>query len=217
MPEPCIQEEHVQEDILLDTSEEQGCIEDHLVEEQEAAPFSLTDSWAEFSHPPRYDTSDDDSFEQPILGTLLGSDPIYDDYASYSESNEDIDDILSTSEWEVSHQNVACVEDIHLIIDMLNKEHKQVENTSSYNSKVTILAQDQSDVKEEAPLSPSAHQGAHHHLHQPSSPFLGEERDQPITNFCKGDVEVEKEKTSSILLEGGVCLCPTNPRRGVAL
>ena len=33
VPEPCIQEEHVQEAIALDTSKEQGCIEDHLVEE----------------------------------------------------------------------------------------------------------------------------------------------------------------------------------------
>ena len=74
------------------------------------------------------------------MGTSLGSDPNYDDYTSYSESNEDIDDILSTFEWEVSHQNVSCVEDTHLIIDMLNKEHKKVANTSSYNSKITISA-----------------------------------------------------------------------------
>ena len=96
MPKPCIQEEHVQETVFLDTWEEQGYIEDHLAKEQEVVPFLLTDNWAEFSHPPRYDTSDDDSFEQPILDTSLGGDPIYDDYASYSESNEDIDDILST-------------------------------------------------------------------------------------------------------------------------
>ena len=60
------------------------------------------------------------------MDTSLGSDPIYDDSASYSESNEDIDDILSTSEWEVSHQNVAYLENTHLIIDMIDKEHKQV-------------------------------------------------------------------------------------------
>ena len=83
VPEPCGQEEYVQEAVSLDISEEQGCIEDHLAEEQETVPFSLTDNWAYFSHPPRYDTSDDDSFEQPILDTSLGDNPIYDDYASY--------------------------------------------------------------------------------------------------------------------------------------
>ena len=124
VPEPCAQEEYVQEVVSLDISEEQGCIEDHLAEEQEAAPFFLTNSWEEFSPPPRYDTSDDDSFEQPILDTSLGGDPIYDDYTSYSESNVDIDDILSTFEWEVSHPNVSCLENTHLIIDMFNKEHK---------------------------------------------------------------------------------------------
>lgn len=136
------------------------------------------------------------------MDTSLGSDPIYNDYTSYSESNEDIDDILSTSELEVSHQNVPCVEDTHMIIDMLNKEYKQVENTSSCKSKVTISAQEQLDVKEEAPISPSAHQGAHNHLHQESSPFLEEERDQPITNFYKGDVEIEEaEQVQSCLKE----------------
>ena len=106
-------------------------------------PFFLADSCADFSHPPRYDTSDDDSFEQPILDTSLGSDPIYNDYASYSESNEDIDDILSTFEWEVSHQNVAGLENTHLIIDMFNKEYKQVEYTLSYDFKVTVSAREQ--------------------------------------------------------------------------
>ena len=91
------------------------------------------------------------------MDTSLGSDPIYDDYASYSKSNEGIDNILSTFEWVVNHHNVSCVEDTHLIIDMLNKEHKQVADTSSDDSKVTVSAQEQSDVKEEAPLSPSAH------------------------------------------------------------
>ena len=136
------------------------------------------------------------------MDTSLGSGPIYNDSDSYSESNEDIDDILSTFEWELSHQNVAWVEDAHLIIDMLNKEYEQVANTSSCNSKVTVSTQEQSDVKEEAPLSHSAHQGAHDHLHQASSPFLKEERDQPITNFCKGDVEVEEaEQVQSCLKE----------------
>ena len=88
------------------------------------------------------------------MDTSLGSDLIYDDSTSYLESN---DDILSTSEWEVSHQNVACVEDTHLIIDMLNKEHKQVVDTSSHDSEVIVSTQEQSDVKEEAHLSPSSH------------------------------------------------------------
>ena len=74
--EPWIQEEHVQEVVFLSTSEQQGCIEDQLVEEQEAAPFSLTDNKAELSHPPRYDEFEDDFFEKPILDTSLGSDPI---------------------------------------------------------------------------------------------------------------------------------------------
>ena len=98
------------------------------------------------------------------MDTSLGGDLIYNDYASYLESNEDIDDNLSTFEWEVSHQNVACMEDTHLIIDMLNKEHKQVADTSSHDFEVIISAQEQSDVKKEAPLSPSSHQGAHKHL-----------------------------------------------------
>ena len=66
--------------------------------------------------------------------------------------------------------------------------------TSSHDSEIIVLAQEQSDVKEEAPLSPSAHQGAHDNLHQASSSFLEEERDHPITNFCKGDVEVKEEE-----------------------
>ena len=174
MCEPCIQEEHVQEVVFLDTSKEQGCIEDQLVEEQEVAPFSLTDSRPRLSHPPKYDESDDDSFEHPILDTLLGSDPIYDDSASYSESNADINEILGTSEWEVSHQNVACLENTHLIIDMINKEYKQVADTSFQNdSKVTVSAQEQLEVKKEAPISPSAHPRAHNHLPQASSPVLG--------------------------------------------
>ena len=124
--EPWMQEEPVQEVVFLDISEEQGCIENHLAEDQEDAPFPFTGNKVELSYPPRYETSNDDSCEQPILDTSFGSDPIYDDSASYSERNEDIDDILSTFEWEVSHQNVSCMENTHLIIDMLNKEHKQV-------------------------------------------------------------------------------------------
>ena len=74
--------------------------------------------------------------------------------------------------------------------------------TSSNDSEVTVSAQEQSDVKEEALLSPSAHQGAHDHLHQTSSPFLEEERDQLIPNFYKGDVEVkEAEQVQSCLKE----------------
>ena len=56
------------------------------------------------------------------------------------------------------------MEDTHLIIDMLNQEHKQVVDTSSHDSEVIVSALEQSDVKEEAPLSPSAHQRAHDHL-----------------------------------------------------
>ena len=44
VPEPCVQEEHVQEVVSLDILEEQGCIEDHLAEEQEVVPFLLTDN-----------------------------------------------------------------------------------------------------------------------------------------------------------------------------
>ena len=80
---PWLQEEHVQEVVFLDTSEEQGYIEDQLVEEHEVAPFFLTDNRTDLSHPPRYDEFDDDSCEQPILETSLGSDPIYNDSASY--------------------------------------------------------------------------------------------------------------------------------------
>jgi len=74
--EPWIQEEHVHKVVFLDTPEEQGYTEDQLVEEGEVAHFSLTNNRVELSHPPRYDESDDDSFQQPILDTSLGSDPI---------------------------------------------------------------------------------------------------------------------------------------------
>ena len=94
------------------------------------------------------------------------------------------------------------MEDTHLIIDMLNQEHKQVADTSSHDSKVIVSAQEQSDVKEEALLSPSANQGAHDHLPQASSPFLGQESGQIITNFYKGDVEIkEAEQVESCLKE----------------
>ena len=79
---------------------------------------------ADLFHPPRHDEYDDEFLEKPILDTSLGSDPIYDDYASQSESNEEVDDFLSTSEWEVGCQNVTFLENTHLILDMINKEHK---------------------------------------------------------------------------------------------
>ena len=116
-----LQKEHIQEVVFLDALEEQ---EDQLVEEQEVVPFSLTNSRAKIFHPPRYDEYGDDFFEKPILDTSSGSDPIYDDYAFYSVSNEEVDDVLSTSEWEVSYQNVAFLENTHLILDVINKEHK---------------------------------------------------------------------------------------------
>lgn len=204
--EPWIQEEHVQEVVFLGTSEEQGYTDDQPVEEQDVTPFSLTNNRTELSHPPRYDEYDDDSFEQPILDTSLGSNPIYNDSASYLESNEDIDDILSTSEWEVSHQNVACLENTHLII---NKKHKQVVGTSFQNdTKVTVLAQEQLEVKEEAPLSPSAHPKAHNHLSQAPSPFLGKEIGQIITNFCEGDVEIEEVEQRESYLKEEVAIIP---------
>ena len=43
------------------------------------------------------------------------------------------------------------------------------------DSNVTVSTQEQPEVKEEAPLSPSAHPGSHNHLSQASSPFLGKE------------------------------------------
>ena len=73
-----------QEVVFLDTLEEQGYVEDQLVEEQEVVPLSLTDNRAKLFHPPRYDEYDDDFLEQPILDTSSRSYPIYDDYASYS-------------------------------------------------------------------------------------------------------------------------------------
>jgi hypothetical protein len=96
-------------------------------------------------HPSRYDEYHDDFFEQPILCTSLGSDPIYDDYASYSEGNEEVDDVLSTSEWGVCYQNVAFLENNHLILDMINKEHEQVAVSSFQNySRVSGSAQEKS-------------------------------------------------------------------------
>ena len=80
--------------------------------------------------------------------TSSGSDPIYDDYALHSESNEEVDDVLSTSEWEVSYQNVAFLENTHLILDMINKEHKQVTVSSFHNDpKTKSSSQEQSKVK----------------------------------------------------------------------
>ena len=171
--------------------------------------LSFIDCRAEFSHPPRYDESDDDSFEPPILDSSLGSDPIYDDSSYYSESNEYIDDILSTSEWEVSHQKVSCLGNTHQITDMMNKEHKQVADTSFQNdSEVTVSSQEKLEVKGEAPLSPSAHLGAHDHLPQASSPFLGEASGQIITNFCKGDVEIEEAGQRESCLKLEVAIIP---------
>ena len=83
-----LQKEHIYKVVLLDTLEEKVYTEDKLVEDKEVVPFSLTDNRAQLFHPPRYDEYDDDFFEQPILDTSSGSDPIYDHYASHSESNE---------------------------------------------------------------------------------------------------------------------------------
>ena len=115
---------------------------------------------------------------------------------------------MGTSEWEASHQNVGCVENTHLIIDMINKEHKQVVGTSFQNdTKVTVSSQEQPEVKEEAPLSPSTHPRAHNHLSQTPSPFLGEESGQIITNFYEGDVEIEEvEQRESCLKEETVII-----------
>ena len=55
-------------------------------------------------------------------------------------------------------------------------------------------AQEQSEVKEEAPLSPSTHSGSHAHLSKTSYPFPRKESGQIITNFCEGDVEIEEEE-----------------------
>ena len=122
--EPWLQKEHIQEVVFLDASEEQAYTEDQLVEEKEVAPSSLADNRAELSHPPRYDEYDDGFLEKPILYNSLGIDPIYDDYASHSESNEEIDDVFSTFEWGVSYQNVAFLGNTHLILDMISKQHK---------------------------------------------------------------------------------------------
>ena len=79
---------------------------------------------------------------------------------------------------------------------------------SSHDSKVTVSAQEQPEVKEEAPLSPSAHPEAHNHLSQASSPFLGKEIGQIITNFCEGDVEIEEEEQRESFLKEEVVIIP---------
>ena len=166
------------------------------------APFSLTDNRVELLHPPRYDEYDDGFFEQPILCTSSGSDPIYDDYASHSESNEEIDEVLSTSEWGVSYQNVAFLENTHLILDMINKEHEQVFVSSFHNDpRNKGSSQEKPEVKEETPHSPSTHVRDHTHLSQTPSPFLGKESGQIITNFCEGDVEIEEEEQRASCLK----------------
>lgn len=173
-----LQKEHIQEVVFLDTLEEQGYTKDQLVEDQEVAPFSLTKNKAELFHSCRYDKYDDDLFEQPISNTSSGSDSIYDDYASHPERNEEVDDVLSTSEWGMDYQNVAFSENTHLILDMINKENKEMTISSFHNDpKTKISAQEQLEVKEEAPLSISAHLGDHTHLPQTHSPFLRKESD----------------------------------------
>ena len=96
-----------------------------------------------------------------------------------------------------------------MIIDMVNKEHKQVVETSFQNdSKVIVSSQEKPKVKGEALLSPFSPSGAHDHLPQASSPFLGEESGQVITNFCEGDVEIKEAKQRETCLKEEVLLSP---------
>jgi hypothetical protein len=83
---------------------------------------------------------------------------------------------LGTSECEVSCQNVAFLENTHLILDMINKEHKEVVVSSLQSDpKTKGSALEQSKVKEEYPLSPYSHQEAHTHIFQTPFSFLWEE------------------------------------------
>ena len=82
-------------------------------------------------------------------------------------------------------------------------------DTSSQNdSKVTVSAQEQPKVKEEALLSPSSYPRAHNHLPQASSPFSREEGGQIITNFCEGDVETKEEEQRGSFLKKEVVIIP---------
>ena len=84
-----------------------------------------------------------------------------------------------------------------------------MEGTSFQNdTKVIVSAKDQPKVNEKPPLSPSPHLGSHDHLPQVSSPFLGEESGQIITNFCEGDVEIEEAEQRESCLKEEVIIIP---------
>jgi len=83
-----------------------------------------------------------------------------------------------------------------------------VETSFQNDSKVIVLAHEQPKVKGEALLSPFAHSGAHDHLPQASSPFLGEESGQVITKFCEGDVEIKEAKQRKSCLKEEVVIIP---------
>ena len=69
-------------------------------------------------------------------------------------------------------------------------------------------AQEKPKVKEEAPLSPSSHPGAHTYLSQTPSPFPGKESGQIITNFCEGDVEIEEVEQKPYFLKEEFGIAP---------
>ena len=109
----------------------------------------------------------------------------------------------------MSYQNVAFLENTHLILDMINKEHKQVVVSSFHNdSRATVLAQEQPEVKEEAPLSPSTDPRAYAHLSQAPFPFLGKESGHIITNVCEGDTEIKEVKQRASCLKEDFVIIP---------
>ena len=109
----------------------------------------------------------------------------------------------------MSCQNVAFLENTHHVLDMINKGHKQVTISSFHNDpKAKGSAQEKSEVKEEVPISPYAHSGAHTHLSQAPSPLLGKESGQIITNFCEGDAEIEEEEQRASCLKEEFVIIP---------
>ena len=104
----------------------------------------------------------------PLNDERQDNKPLYDDYTSQSKNDEESYDVLDTFESEVNCQNVAFLESIHPILDMDDKDHKQVVVSSFLSDlKIEDIAQEQSKVKDEASLSPFAHQPkVHIHVFQ---------------------------------------------------
>ena len=116
---------------------------------------------------------------------------------------------MGTFECKVSCQNVAFLENTHLILDMINKEHKKEVVSSFQNDpKTKRSAQGQSKVKEEAPLSLFAHQKAHTHVFQTPFSFLWEESGQVITTSYEADVEVKNVEIKSSCLKEEFAIIP---------